>query len=237
MRTVLLVLALAAPAIAFADGVADWVDMPFVYPVPPWIVDIEAYIAEGHRTLDLLSVPPAGQHWTEGYAHAYFEGDAANYTFWDHPWGGSLVPNTANFAYFGMLKYDSFWTSPEDYPSVDADGESHTIAATFKSGSPIQETDTHREAEWFVDPDDPAAESGTHTIARYNVKGLPPDGCVPYETPYGPACELVIDGRFYFDDGVAEGWPFELRIPLCWHIPEPGTLALLGLGFGLIRRR
>ena len=233
MGRTLFVVALLCPVVAMAGGYADWTIIPFQNPnEPPWVVD--QYLDEGHQTFDFLSVVDDGDRWNSGCANAYFEGAAAGaYSFWDHPIG-SAIPNPNNFPYFGLAMYDSFWTSPEEYPNPDLDPY-HCVTA-FNDGSPIQDSATAKEAEWYVDPSEPNVDGGTWHIARYNVMGLCPDGYSPGETPFGPAAELVIDGNFVFGSG-EDADPFQLRIPLCWYVPEPSALALLTLGAALLRRR
>ena len=236
MRSVTFVIALLCPLTALAGGYADWVEVPLEWPVPPppnpepWYY----YIAEGHAHFDLLTVVDDGDCWNSAYANAYLEGEAADaYSFWDHP-NGSAYPVPAAFPYFGLMAYDSFWTSPVEFPNPDLDA-AH-LATLFSPGSPIQDSATAKEAEWYVDPSAPYVDGGTWHVARYNIRGLCPDGYSSDETPFGPAAELVIDGNFVFGSGENDD-PFQLRIPLCWYVPEPSGLVLLGVGYLLIRRR
>ena len=226
------------PAVAFAGGTADYAVVPYVAPALDVAYDIPTYEGEGHTVIDLLTVTDAGDRWTTAYANAFFAGDpACDYTFWEHPSGGNTEPLAANLAYFGLLAYDSFWTNPEDYPNTDLDtGGSST---TFAPGSPLQNTATNKEAEWYADPEEPNADGGAYTLARYNVVGFPAAGMVDFETPFGVACSLVIEGDYFYASTGGQPYPFSLEIPLAWYeIPEPASLALLALGgLTLIRRR
>ena len=237
MKFAILAVALLIPSAAWAIGYADWTEVPLVWPDPPppdpqvWY----DYIAEGHRHFDLLTVTDADDRWNAGTSHAYFEGEASGaYSFWDHPLGGQL-PNTVLFPYVPLLVYDSFWTSPEEFPNPDLIPSRNDT--WFVPGGPTQDSATDKAAEWYVDPTSPNVFGGTSVLARYNVKGLCPDGYSGTETTFGPAAELIIDGGFWYAGGGDGGEWFELRIPLCWYVPEPSTLALLAIGALLIRRR
>ena len=84
--------------------------------------------------------------------------------------GGNTQPNTALFDQFGLLKYDSFWTCTEEYPNPDVDPDDDATA--FAPGSPLALNETHREAEWYVDPSAPNVDGGSYTLARYTVLWL-----------------------------------------------------------------
>ena len=236
MKLMLCILAMLCPA-ALADSYADWVEFPLEYPPPPQVPPggWDAYIAEGHRHFDLVAVVDPDDHWMWGGFDAHFEGAASwVYSFWDHPNGNAIAPTETMLQFFPLMAYDSFWTSPEEYPNPDL--EPGSTSTEFAPGNPIQDSTTRKQADWYINPLPPYTDEGTFTLARFNVMGLCPDGYVSYETPYGPAAELVIPGvnRFLYGDDC--GTWFEFRIPLCWNIPEPSGLMLLGLGALLIRR-
>jgi hypothetical protein len=77
--------------------------------------------------------------------------------------------------------------------------------------APIKEAQ-YREANWY---DMLEHEGGTYTIARYTVKDS------PFLHVYGSTVLRYHNPLWFFD----------------LTIPEPGTLALLGLGLALMRRR
>ena len=230
--------ALLVPAVAFAGGTADYAVVPYVAPAMDLAYDIPTYEGEGHTVIDQLTVVDDGDRWTTAYANAYFVGDpGCNYAFWDHPQGGHTQPAVGDFAYFGLVEYDSFWTCPEEFPNADLDPTKD--ATTFAPGSPLQSSMTNKEAEWYADPEEPNADGGTYTTARYNVMGFCPEGCLPYDTGFPVCCALVIEGDYFYASTGGTPHPYSLTIPLCWYeIPEPGSLALLALGgLALIRRR
>ena len=220
---------------AFAAGTASYAVVPYVAPGTDVAYPIAQYEGEGHRVYDLQVNVDAGDKWTTASALAYFMSDApgGSLAFWDHPSGGN-IPAPSNFSYFGLAAYDSFWTCTEEYPNPDL--APTAVATTFAPGSPIQNTATVREAEWYADPGDPEAGAGTFTLARYNVWGELPEGT--YAEPVGPeAAWLVIEGDYYYASTGGTPHPYSLSIPVAW-FPEPASLSLLALGgLALLRRR
>ena len=226
IKTLIAIMWLPA-VVVFAGGSADWVEVPFDPNDCDWPTRYECwqYMSEGHRTFDLRAIVDAEDRWASADAIAYFDGSAdCEFVFWEFPGvGGDIQPNPALFGAYGLLRYDSFWTCTEEFPNTDLDADKN--ATTFAEGSPLQKTPSVREAEWYADPELPNADGGEYSIARYNVMGFCPSGCVPTETPYGVACELVIEGALYFDSTGDSPWPYELHIPLCWYATEcPGDL-------------
>jgi hypothetical protein len=212
-------------AVVFAGGSADWVEVPYDGSgCDWWLEECWQYEGEGHCTFDLRAIVDEGDRWTSAYALAHLTGNAdCDFMFWEHPVGGDVQPNPVLFGAYYLLQYDSFWTCTEEYPNPNIDPARN--ATTFAEGSPLQKTPTLREAEWYADPELPNADGGEYSIARYNVMGVCPEGRVSYETPYGVACELVIEGALYFDSTGDSPWPYELYIPLCWYATEcPGDL-------------
>ena len=175
-------------------------------------IDEAAWIAAGYVVVDLQVTVGGGtgDSFTAAGATATLTGGG---TFWDHPNGGDLTPNPANFSFLGMTRYDGFYTCPEDWPNMGTTGNTSIVAGPTH-------TPTTRWAEWYVNPADPNVEvDGTYTIARYAF------------LPTG-AWELCVEGNTYL--GQSGGTPYPYSV--C--IPEPSALGLLGLGaLALIRRR
>jgi hypothetical protein len=234
------------PALAFGIGTAGYAEVAYERPAQDFAYDIDTYEGEGHRVVDLTVNVDDGDKWTTAYAAAYFECAfdpmVCCGTFWEHPEGGDTQAGV-NTNFFGLTAFDSFWTCSEEYPNADADPEKN--ATTFAPGSPIAKEDCLREAEWYVDPEDPEVDGGLWVLARYNFTvdcslcPCPPGmECVDYPTDFDVCCWLMIEGDMYYASTGGEAWPYSLAIPVCWCIPEPGSLGLLALGaLALIRRR
>ena len=238
---------LMLPALAFANpGTAGWTDVTYVRPAMDVLVpDIDGYEAENHRVVDLTLDIPSPQRWTTAGVDAYFQCcfdpqppvPPCCGTFWEHPGGGDGPPNPLLFGAYGLLAYDSFYTTPEDWPSTTAFGNTNIVS--------IASDDCSRFAEWYVTPEEPNVDGGLYTLARYNFTvdcdlcPCPPDmWCVDYDTGFDPCCCLVIEGNLFSEQGGGTPYPFAMSIPVCWCIPEPGSLGLLALGaLALIRRR
>ena len=176
-------------------------------------VNVADWVAAGYLCFDLkVRVHGANDSWTAASCSVVL----TNATFWNHPSGGDTQPNTNNFGYFGLSRFDSFWCSPEEWPNPDLNTSAN--ATSFAPGSPSVQTATQRTAEWYSDPLDPTAHGGTYTIARYTF--LPAAGW-----------NLTVSGNNYVAS--TGGTPHPFGTPA-----EPSGLLLLALGGpALLRRR
>jgi len=162
----------------------------------------------GYVTVDLIGTFD-GEYWSTAYSLATANG------FFNHPNGngGEMAPDTNNFSFVGLTRFDSFYTGMNDYPNAEPGAGDATAAP----GSPLQNTATVREMEWFDYPE--LDNTGTFTMARFT--------CMPEGT-------LELSGYATTVESGTEQFPFAFSIP----VPEPASLALLGLGaLALIRRR
>jgi hypothetical protein len=174
------------------------------------------WVAAGYVVYDLVVTVGGddGDRWTMATAYA----DLVGATFWEHPMGGDTQPDPDLFADYGLLQYESFWTSSEEFPNADLDPS--TNATMLAPGSPLKLTDTERDAEWYVDPTEPSCSGdGSWTIARYAV--LP-------TSPW----QLCITGEMYLASTGGMAYPYSVPC-----IPEAGSLGLLALGGVLLTRR
>ena len=171
----------------------------------------------GYRCFD-LKIRVTDDIWSTAYASWSLTGGG---TFWEHPAGQDIQPQDLFLGLYGYLKYDSFWTTPEEFPNPNLDPDAQ--ATNFAPGNPSVKTPTRRVAEWYVDPEDPTVPStGDFTIARYTI--LPTTNTLCYIKVI-----LIL---------ASSSTPYTF----CWGWPpptaEPSSLALLSLGaVGLIRRR
>ncbi|MHC4093442.1 MAG: right-handed parallel beta-helix repeat-containing protein, partial [Planctomycetota bacterium] len=106
--------------------------------------------------------------------------------FFQHPWGAN-PPNPAFFAIAPELEFDSYHTSPADYPNTTYSGDK-----VFLSG---EETDTYIDTSWF-DNDDTG--DGSFVVCQFTV--IPDDE---------PCC---VDGMFAYKSEHSAGQYFELPI-------------------------
>jgi len=136
--------------------------VPYERPLQDLAYDIDAFEAEGWVTYDLVVHVDAGDRWIScGSIMCVCDGGNG---FWEHPQGDLDQPTAAMLDYFGLLAYDSFWTSSEEFPNPDLDPSAN--ATTFCPGSPLTLSPAQREAEWYADPVPPNPEGGRYTIAR-----------------------------------------------------------------------
>ncbi|MFG0252731.1 MAG: hypothetical protein ACF8NJ_07665 [Phycisphaerales bacterium JB038] len=160
-----------------------------------------------HYTWDLMINVSGGDDWTSSAADVVLTAG----TFYQHPFGGDTEPNSALFASFPGLEYDTFFASP---PALF-----DNVNPGFASGPDW--TDTTVSATWFDTPDD---GDGVYTIARFTIyaPSVPGNGIVGNIT--GSSTAKLTGGDLL---------PFDLNFV----VPAPGTAALLGLAGLAVRRR
>ena len=227
MRKLLALLTvLCFTTVASATITATLEPVAYVAPDTDLAYDIGQYEAECHKVWDLVVHVSDGDKWNTAGIECMLTGTCDAAVFWDHPMGGDTQPDTGDFAYFGLVAYDTFWTCTEEYPNPDIDPLKN--ATTFAPGNPIANEPQYKYCEWYHDPEDPEVGDGDFTIMRMNVL-CDPDCCDPGDPFYA---DLEVWGVVYGDSGV---YDVDLVERVC--VPEPASLALLALGGLLIRRR
>ena len=239
MRSVFIVVtSFSVCATTWAGGTAHYAGVPYVQPALDVAYLVQTYESELHLVYDFQVNVDSGDKWTAVSTRASFETSNSIYegyfTFWDHPSGGNF-PTPANFSYFGLAAYDTFWTSSEEFPNIDVNPSAQ--ATTFAPGSPRINNPIVRDAEWYVDPSDPEVDGGLYTLSRFNVTGDLPPGCT-WESGFLLAVWIEVQGDLYFASTGGQPHPFSLQIPICSVIePEPSSLGLLLLGVTVVLRR
>ena len=169
---------------------SDAVDFTDVlYPPDEWL-------AAGYLVYDLQVYMEDASWFTASSAATASDG-----IFWEHGMGSNAQPDVDLFGGYGLLRYDSFWTCPEEYPNPDLAPSSD---ATGLLSEQLVLTNTYRYAVWFMMDDDPDAVSGTYTIARYCIM---PDSL--------SSVELCIDGEICAPPS-GECSPYSLCISYNW---------------------
>jgi hypothetical protein len=229
-NAIVLIACLLACGTAPAGGTASWSLVPYVRPNIDLGQNIDVYEAQNHAVCDLQVNVDAGDKWTTISARASIEGNPGGYlSFWDHPVGGN-IPTPSLFQDFGLSTYDTFWTCTEEYPNPDLNPDA--IATTFAPGSPVENTSTVRQAEWYADPGQPEAGAGLFTLARFNIVGRGPFQI--WHLPGPTLMRVSIVGDMYFASTGGTPHPYSLFIDI---IPEPASLGLLLIGAVAVPRR
>ncbi len=175
-----------------------------------WVaVDNSDVMGPDYYTFDLGVT--ASTEWSSTFAQATLTACPECCTFYDDPMGGDGPPNPDLFDYFPTLEFDSFYTWGEKFPNTSEYGDPHFV-------DEVVNEPCYREALWFDTW--PNGGEGDWVIARYTV--FCADECDPGY--------LHLEGASVGEHPLV---PFAFNI----RIPEPGALALLGVGLALVRRR
>jgi len=202
--------ALALCAGAYAD-IETYLDCFYQPEVTPGDDNIVPDFNDGtYYTIDLRVIVCNDDDWTSAEATARIDGAK----FFDHPLNDETPPWIMGQRLYPALEFDSF------YCSTEADLYNNPPYTDPRFAEEHHEAQ-YRHAVWFDVP--PNGGEGAFLIARYTIKALPEDLPVTFH----------VQGRNTTFDGGGTPYPFQFTCV----IPEPGSLALLGLGLTVIRRR
>jgi hypothetical protein len=181
-----------------------------------WVVEVDNSVVMPPNcyTFDLGVTVSADDDWLLTRSAATIT-DCPDCVFYQHPTYDGDWPQPSFFGLVPELEFDSFYTTPTGFPNTDV---APSGGAGFAEG-PDKE-DCYQSAVWF---DTANTGAGSYVVARYTVCGDMCDG----------ATMTIYGNSHIYSDGGGVDHPFEFSFT----VPEPASLALLGLGLFLIRRR
>jgi hypothetical protein len=166
-----------------------------------------------------------GSYWTvdlmvqvynnDDWGCTWGEATLSDGTFFEHPLGDDTPPLAAWVNLNPALEYDSFYAATEpDLGNQPPHKDPHFV-------DPVINKPQYREALWFDTP--PNGGVGDFLIARYTTK-IAPEQLPATLHLWGAHTTLNFGGTLHM---------YNLWVV----VPEPTSLALLGLGLMLVRRR